>query len=298
MSSLLLICLWFGSQPDPQTPATPASPIVFPNLTPPTPPPQPQPPPPPTPVVPTDEPTPLGGDIFYVVTSDSPFLAFSSPQEGLKITRETGPIKIRGRFIEAPDKIQTKEFKQKHVVCVEAGAFTGKCELICWPLGATEESQASRRKFLINQLPIPPPGPTPPQPPQPPPTPSGEVRAMFVQESKTTTPAEANLMNAAEIRELLNQKCVKVGDHPEWRKFDKDDDLSKESETWQEIWKTLPRDSAEWKDKLPYLVIFNGSEGVSYQLSPIDPVKKVRRTLTVAELKAIILKHTGGKDGK
>lgn len=107
-----------------------------------------------------------------------------------------------------------------------------------------------------------PPGPTPPGPT--PPLPQQGLRLMIVFESKNhqMSASQVAAINAKEFREYLNAKCVKVNNWPEWRVWDKDTDLSRESE----VWKTA---MGRWKaagEKLPWLLISNGKEGYEGEL--------------------------------
>lgn len=124
------------------------------------------PPPAPTPPVPSAV-TKLSADVFYIVSSNSPFIVLSSPAGIVTVTQDTGPLRIRGRFVENPGVVQTKDFPAKFLTSVNAVA-TGKCELLILPSGATGEGQIIRRCLDVTVGPAPPPGPGPgPNPPIP-----------------------------------------------------------------------------------------------------------------------------------
>lgn len=100
---------------------------------------------PPSPgVVPT-----LSPDVFCVISSDSPVIVLSSPPGLLKAgDPETGPVKIRGRFIEQPDKVQTKTFSKKYVYQVEP-IQSGRAEMIAIPMGVQAEKDIGRRVLEV-----------------------------------------------------------------------------------------------------------------------------------------------------
>lgn len=97
-----------------------------------------------------------------------------------------------------------------------------------------------------------PPGPEPPGP-GPVPIPTEGLRVLFVTESGDGWPA---IIRAQEVRDYLNAKCIKVGNQPEWRVFDPQQDVSNESKIWQDAMK-IERKS------LPWLIISNGTSGYS-----------------------------------
>jgi hypothetical protein len=115
-------------------------------------------------------------------------------------------------------------------------------------------------------------GPKPPEPPGPGPNPPGPTpipttgfRVLIVWETKdlsTYPSSQIAAVNAREVREYLNAKCVKVGSQPEWRVYDPDTDVSRESKIWQDAMKIK-------RDKLPWIVVSDGVKGTSEPL-PAD----------------------------
>src|SRR5438552_3566578 len=67
--------------------------------------------PPPSPVKPLAV-TVLPADTLYVITSPKPFFVIDGSADGLvSIDVDMGPIRLKGRFVEEPDKVQSKLFK-------------------------------------------------------------------------------------------------------------------------------------------------------------------------------------------
>lgn len=116
------------------------------------------------------------------------------------------------------------------------------------------------------------PNPDDPKPPMP-----GEgFRVLIVLESldlSNLPSSQVAALTAREVREYLNAKCVKDNGQAEWRIWDKDTDISRESDHWKEAMKR-PRSTVPW------LLISNGKEGYE------GPMPKDTASL-LAELKKI-----------
>jgi hypothetical protein len=140
------------------------------------------------------------------------------------------------------------------------GYQQGVTYLICYagnPVGVTEP-KVTKITFGDPPPPTPtPPGPNPPGPTPPTPTPNA-VSVLIVDESSDYGKPEyrpyLNVLNSTSIRSYLNTHCAKVDGLPEWRRWDKDTDVSHESQKWQDAMK-MPRDS------LPWIYISNGTAG-------------------------------------
>ena len=121
-----------------------------------------------------------------------------------------------------------------------------------------------------------PPGPNPPGPV--PPMPGQGFRVLIVLESRdlsTLPSSQVAALTAREVREYLNNKCVKEGNQPAWRMWDKDTDISREDDHWKEAMKR-PRST------LPYVLISNGKDGYEGEMPK-----------TTAELLALLKKYGG-----
>lgn len=121
-----------------------------------------------------------------------------------------------------------------------------------------------------------PPGPNPPGPN--PPMPGQGFRVLIVLESRdlsTLPSSQIAALTAREVREYLNAKCVKEGNQPEWRIWDKDTDISRESDHWKEAMKR-PRTT------LPFILVSNGKDGYEGEMPK-----------TTADLLALLKKYGG-----
>lgn len=216
------------------------------------------------PAVPADAPVRLTPDTLYVIDSDIPLLVLGSPDGPLKVAAEDGPIRIRGKFADGTGKVETRTFKGKHVYTVDvADGKSGRCELIVVPKGVQDEKEIIRRLIDAGQGPQPPPvPPTPPTPPpSPAPIPEAGFRALIVYESADLAKLPASqvaVLTSGEVRGYLNDKCATGpdGKTKEWRVYDANADVSKESATWQKAMQIK-------RDSLPWLVISNGQAGYS-----------------------------------
>lgn len=195
----------------------------------------PEPAPPPDKSDPKPDPKPipnttvLGIESLYVVQSDAPFLLFASPANLVTVTRDAGPLRVRGKFIDGGGRVETRTLAGKHIAIIEA-AGTGKVELIAVPVGSAEEKEATRRTLEVDagkgpQPPpdvIPAPKPKPPvvdpaPVPEPKPVPKGPYFLVTVTESSQRTPAEAKVIN-----DVRYWDSVRAGGD-DFRHYDKDD---------------------------------------------------------------------------
>lgn len=131
--------------------------------------PQPVPPVPPSPT--PGVPIQLDSTLFFILQSDVPLIVLASPSNLVTITSDTGPMKIRGRFVDQPSIVQTRTFTAKYLYGIDAGNTAGTCELIAWPVGSTDSSTVERRTVQVGISPGPTPGPPTPTPPGPVPGP-------------------------------------------------------------------------------------------------------------------------------
>jgi len=124
------------------------------------------------------------------------------------------------------------------------------------------------------QPPPTPPGPQPPepQPPNPPPIPTQGLRVLIVLESKDLSnlpSSQISAINAREVREYMNLKCAKDGNQPEWRVYDQQTNVTRESKVWQDAM-ARPRQS------LPWIVISNGVDGFEGPL-PVNVAELMKK---------------------
>lgn len=251
MRSLSLFCLLAAAAIAPA--ADPAAPqIRWPKVV------RPAPPAPAT--APVDELTP---ERWFVIDSDVELLLFASPNDKLDKAVETGPFKVRGKFADGGDAVETRTYKGKFVYFIEAkkGA-AGPVELIVGPSGATKESDFERRLLRVGKDSTPPKPdvkPDPVTPAEPAPIPEKGFRVLIVYETADLAklPAsQAAALTSSEVRNYLNSACVVGADGKtkEWRILDKDANLSNESQLWQAAMK---RD----RKSLPWIVISDGTTG-------------------------------------
>ena len=146
--SILGSCLvWIGSKTSPEEPIRiPSAPVVAP------------------PAIPLGTPIDVTGDFVYPIDSDVPFKIFASPDGLVKITKEEGPVRYRGRFVGGSGKVETRVFKGKFLAFVEA-AGKGDVEIIIDPTDSKDETSAIRQKLRVDNGTAPQPPPVVPDPP-------------------------------------------------------------------------------------------------------------------------------------
>jgi len=232
-----LSLLLFASVAASTDPAT--SPQPVPLVTPPAPPPgETLPDWPAAPVVPQPmppQPTPqavasLGADELYVVQSDEDVQLLASPPGVVTVTKESGPLKIRGLFV-GNKIVSTRTYQKKNVFVVER-VKAGDVELLLVPAGKVE------RRVVGDDEPAPPPKPKPDGPPAPkPPEPVASFRVIFVWESgDTLTAAQNSVINGVEVANFLAAKTTKTGTDKGWRLKDKDAPAAGDTPVMNELW--------------------------------------------------------------
>lgn len=139
--------------------AAPESPFTFPTTPPPTVPPTP--PPPSGTVV-------LRLDSLYVINAKVDSSVRGYPAGLVRVTKETGPIKIRGKFIDGTGAVETKTYPGPFVFIVEA-IGTGTVDIVSTPFGLKTDAEIEVKTILVDTgtAPIPPPNPKPPEPVDP-----------------------------------------------------------------------------------------------------------------------------------
>jgi hypothetical protein len=199
--------------------------------------------------LPTPQPMPIGGDVaipldaWYVVESDVELLVFTSPGGSIKITRETGPIKLLGKFVgEEAKGVQSKKYDSKHLVLITADK-PGRDELLLVPVGAKAESEAKRVFLRVGTMPQPPPevDPKPDVKPDPKPIKVDSFRVLFIIESANTpTAKQQSTIYGQAVRTWLDANTTPTGNIKGWLTLDKDTSLDKfEVPPMQRLWSAI-----------------------------------------------------------
>lgn len=153
-------------------------------------------------------------------------------------------------------------------------------------------TQFSSITFAVGEVPPPgptPPGPTPPSPPTPDPKPPVPVpvksfRVIFVYESaKTLTSAQLAAMDSKLVRDYLKDNTTAEGGYVGYRKYDKDQDSSKDVSTVDKMWQAT-------KPKLsnPFTAPCVAIEVNGYvEIVPLEP--------TAATMVEVFKKYKGGQ---
>lgn len=220
----------------------------------------------PSPMPPAPTPIPGGTlrltpDVLFVIDSDVDVLVLVSPDGRVGVSHEAGPVKIRGKFIDNPDKTATRTFKGKHVYVLEPVA-DGQCEVLVVPVGAADAKSVVRRTVDVLTAPQPPPKPVDPVipvPVNPAPIPEAGFRVLIVYESadRARYPSAQNaILTSVLVRDYFAAHCAKGPDGrtPESRIWDKDTDGYLDSKLWGDAMKR-PRASVPW------IVISTGTTG-------------------------------------
>lgn len=224
------------------------------------------------PAVPTPMPAPtppdavlkLAADQLYVIDSDVPVLVLASPEGVVTVTEESGPVKIRGKFVDGTGRTESRTFKGKSVITVEA-SHTGRVELLIVPTGAATAKDVLRRTLDVDDgtKPIPPPKPVdpvvpdPPKPVDPPaPIPGDGLRALIVYDTGKVIPAgQVSAINSKKVRDYLDAKTPVVNGAHEYRVWETTEAGANDAKVWQDAAKRAAG------KPVPYLIVSNGKTG-------------------------------------
>lgn len=157
----------------------------------------------------------LSGDLWYVIDSDVEVIVLTSPAGRIATTREAGPLRVRGRFVDGTGKVETRTFAGKHVYTLEAAA-SGACEVLIVPVGATSAADVLRRSLEVEAGPTPPgPGPGPGPPPMPPHPPAPDT---FTRTLQTAYDADTGAEKQRHARTLgaVWRQAIKDCEDPRW----------------------------------------------------------------------------------
>jgi hypothetical protein len=168
------------------------------------------------PVLPAPVPTPttvtrLSADQLYIIDSDIACIVLTSPSGLISVSSETGPLKIRGKFVDGNGKTETRTYKGKYVYSLEA-IGTGKAELLVIPANSADESGVIRRTLDVTVAP----GPVPPVPPDPPPIPPGDPFVKALQDAYNTEADPNRAVYLAKYVSLLKMAGAMAADDKTW----------------------------------------------------------------------------------
>lgn len=145
----------------------------------------------------------INGDEIYVVDSDTPCVVLASPVGVVSVTEESGPVRVRGRFVGGTGQVETKTFRGKQVFLVEGGILPGKVELLIVPQGATKAADILRRTIIVSE------GKGPRPPPVPDVVPvdvvkASKVAAVIVYDRLNADPEIAAAVTDGKFRDYLS----------------------------------------------------------------------------------------------
>lgn len=182
----------------------------------------------------------LTPETLYVVQSTVPLIALQSPEGLLKLTADSGPLRVRGRFADGDGKIETRSYSAKYLLFVD-GIKPGTTELILIPQGVTAEKDIVRQVLTVSgEGPRPPPEPPGPGPEPKPPEPVKSFRVIFVKESGQTLNSEQSAIPGAKaIRDYVTARTTPEGGLAGWREYDPQQTTTNEQPTMKALWESV-----------------------------------------------------------
>lgn len=197
-------------------------------------------------------------DRLFVVESKTKVTLKGSTLAGqVDIKAVPGPFTVYAKFADGPDRMELKTFAGPHVFLITP-VKAGDCELFVVPEKWETADDIRSRTIRVETGE----GPKPPphvDPVEPAPIPDKGFRVLIVYETSDLAKlpaAQTAVLTSAEVRGYLNDKCVAGpdGKNKEWRVFDKDTDVSRESKLWQAAMKRE-------RKSVPWIVVSNGTTG-------------------------------------
>ncbi len=197
---------------------------------------------PPKPTVPVSS---LTGDQLYVVQSDDDVQLLSSPPGVVAISKDSGPIKIRGKFVDGQERVSTRTYTKKNVFVVER-IGTGDFELLLIPSGKVTREYVKGSDVI----PSPKPKPKPVDPVTP--VKVETFRVIFVFESTDTLTLEQKaVIYSKPVSDYLTAKTTPEGGFAGWRRYDPQMIVTSEQPAMKALWEK----SKELVKSVPCVVI-------------------------------------------
>lgn len=177
----------------------------------------------------------LQADQWYVVESPFELIPQSFPDGVIDIESSSGPIKVRGLFVDGTGRTETRTYSSPYVYFVTAKA-TGITALNLVPVGVQTKVEIVTQVLTVTVGPRPPPIPPAPDPDDPP-GPVKSFRVIFVKESGSTLTAEQTAIPGAKaIRDYLTAKTTPEGGLAGWREYDPQQSTANEQLTMKALW--------------------------------------------------------------
>lgn len=91
----------------------------------------------------------LPGDAWYVIESDVECAVRSYPRGLVRVTKEAGPLRLKGVFAGGTGRVETRAYKGPHLYVVEA-VGKGAVELEVIPLGFKSEAEIVGASLVVD----------------------------------------------------------------------------------------------------------------------------------------------------
>ena len=179
----------------------------------------------------------LSSEVYYVVEADVPVMILASPDGIVNVGSDTGPLKLRGKFIDGKGKVETRTYKGKYVYYIDQnGTASGNVELFVFAVGEPDAAKVQRVKLVVGESPTPP-GPSPPGPNPPGPVPVTSFHVVLVYESGSTLSAkQTGVLYSKAVADYLTSKTTPEGGLSGWRRYDRNVNTDSEQATMKALW--------------------------------------------------------------
>jgi hypothetical protein len=159
----------------------------------------------------------LTSDSLYVVSWKTDSALRVHPAGLVTVTKEAGPLRLRGKFVDSNGKIETRTYAGPCIYILEPVAGkVGRIELDLIPYGFKTDADIYSAAVDVNGGTGPQPPPKPEPQPDPTPVPIAATWVLVIEESAMRTAPIALLLNDFAMWKRLEAKGVK------WRIYDVD----------------------------------------------------------------------------
>lgn len=240
------------------------------------------------PVVPTPMPAPvppggslaLGGAMIAIVDADVDCIIIESVPGLVKIDKVSGPRDVTAIFAGGMGGYEDRSYAGKNLYRVKA-AGKGTVTLSVVPVGVKSRDEIKTITFSVDAASGCPDVKPPPKPVDPV-TPKVETfRVVLVYESsKPMTAAQVSVVYGKEVEQYLTATCTKDGNNNGWRRHDKDDPATGDTETFNAVW-------AKAKAKV------QGVPCLAIEVNGVPTIEPL--PATIADTITLLKKYAGGK---
>lgn len=195
---------------------------------------------------------------FFIVGADKECTVDASPDGLVTVSEMTGPVTLRGKFVDGTGEVETKTYKYPFIYDIQpAKSAKGRVDVTVRPVGGKTADGRKRTIQIGESLPDPKPiDPPAPKPVDPPIADAGLHVLIVYDDAKGISGDQQAIITGQQVRTWLDTNCVTEldGKTKAYRIFRSTEDASGDMPVWSKAM-SRPRSS------LPWLIVSNGKTG-------------------------------------